>query len=164
MWGTYCLLSCMMSSHLLSSLVYKSQWVTSSKFQRGIYPAADVSVMVSPGFSSKRFSPHPHLKEKHTKLKLPHTQIPFPHLCRSRDHVCQARGQACYSCELLQTELKETLHLSLKGMQNISAFGALLFRIKSGQYCWKRDCKPHSIEVTQDRPSLPHQPTNGPAE
>lgn len=82
-----------------------------------------------PSFSSKRFSPHPHLKEKHTKLKLPSTQIPFPHLCRSRDHVCQARGQACYSCELLQTELKETLYLSLKGMQNILVFGALLFII-----------------------------------
>lgn len=89
-------------------------------------------------FSSKRFSLHLHLKEEHTELKLLSTQIPFPHLCRSRDHVCQARGQACYSCKLLQTELKETPHLSLKGMQNILAFGDLLLRIKSDQYCRKK--------------------------
>lgn len=95
-------------------------------------------------FSLRRSSPHPHLKEKHTMLGLLSAQIPFPHLCRSRDHVCQDWGQACYSCELLQTELKETLKLSLKGMWNILVTPVLLFRIKkkiSNQYCEKRECK-----------------------
>lgn len=109
----------------LSPLASKFQQVVSSVFWRGILPAdTSVSSLVSP---QKKVLPL-HLKEKHMKLRLPSTQIPFPHSCRSRDHVCQGWGQACYSCELLQTELKETLNLSLKGMWSVLVSRGLLLR------------------------------------
>lgn len=115
-------------SHGLFSLASKFQQVMSSVFWRGILPAdASVSSLVSP---RKRPSPHPHLKEKHMELGLLVTQIPFPHLCRGRDHLCQGWGQACYSCELLQTELKETLNLSLKSMWSIWVSRVLLLQIR----------------------------------
>lgn len=114
--------------HGLSSFASKFQRVTSSVFWSGTLPAdVSVSSLVSP---PKRSSPHPHLKEKRMKLRLLVTQIPFPHLCRNRDHVCQGWGQACYSSELLQTELKETLDLSLKSMWSILVSRVLLFRIR----------------------------------
>jgi len=113
--------------HGLTSLAAKFQQVMSSVFWRGILPAdASVSSLVSP---PKKVLPS-HLKEKHTKPWLLSTQIPFPHLCRSRDHVCQGWGQACYSCQLLQTELKETLNLASKGMQSICISRVLQFRIR----------------------------------
>lgn len=117
-------------SWLTLPLASHLQQVTSSVFWRGILPAdAAISSLVSP------WNPPPppatlHLKEKHMKLRLLVTQIPFPHLCRGRDHLCQGWGQACYSCELLQTELKETLNLSLKSTQSIWVLRLLLFQIR----------------------------------
>lgn len=48
---------------------------------------------------------------------------------RQRPSLPRLRSR-CYSCELLQTELKETLNLSLKSMWSILASRVLLLRIR----------------------------------